>query len=558
MGYSDDQSTSGSANVTRRGFLGAAAGTGAALAAEGPSTQRDASSSAERTRQAYHIRVDVARLERDAFHADQTPNTDEAQFPNRIGNYSKGLPHNALGEVDLNAYEIFRAAVTGSCRQSDIEKVPMGSPDRKLVNPCSAIAFDLQGADSHQLAIPAAPAVSSAEIAGEMVELYWAALLRDVPFTNYDSDPLAQAAAAELSKLSVFRGPKVKGQVTTGTLFRGFTAGDTVGPYLSQFLLKPILFGAQYVEQRMRALLPGIDYVTQYDEWLSIQNGSKPAKTLQFDPTRRYIRNGRDIGQWVHIDVLYQAYFDAMLIIAQPPDPSDELTGGGLGVPLNSGNPYLRSLNQEGFGTFGGPGIATAVAEIATRALKAVWYQKWVVHRRLRPEAYGGLVHNTIAKSAKYPLHGDVLNSQALNRIQGKYGSYLLPQIFPEGSPLHPSYGAGHATVAGACVTVLKAIFDESFVIPNPVVPTADGLALTPYTGPDAGNLTVGGELNKLAANVGVGRNIAGVHWRSDYTESLKLGEMIAISVLRDQRLTYGEDFEGFTFTRFDGTKITV
>jgi hypothetical protein len=121
-----------------------------------------------------------------------------------------------------------------------------------------------------------------------------------------------------------------------------------------------------------------------------------------------------------------------------------------------------------------------------------------------------------------------------------------------------PSYGAGHATTAGACVTILKALFDESFVIPNPVVPIDDGLALTPDTGPDADKLTVGGELNKIAATVAIGRNIAGVHWRSDYAASLRLGEAIAISVLRDQRLTYGEDFDGYTFTRFDGRKIAV
>jgi hypothetical protein len=90
------------------------------------------------------------------------------------------------------------------------------------------------------------------------------------------------------------------------------------------------------------------------------------------------------------------------------------------------------------------------------------------------------------------------------------------------------------------------------------VEPSTDGLSLVPYTGADAGKLTVGGELNKVASNVAIGRNIAGVHWRSDYTESLKLGEQIAISVLRDQRLTYGEDFDGFTFTRFNGAKITV
>jgi hypothetical protein len=126
---------------------------------------------------------------------------------------------------------------------------------------------------------------------------------------------------------------------------------------------------------------------------------------------------------------------------------------------------------------------------------------------------------------------------------------------FPEGSPAHPAYGAGHATVAGACTTILKAWFDESFVIPSPVVPDATGQVLTPYVG---GPLTVGGELNKLASNIGIGRNIAGVHWRSDATESLELGESIAISILKDQKASYNEAFSGFTLTKFDGTTVVV
>ena len=104
-------------------------------------------------------------------------------------------------------------------------------------------------------------------------------------------------------------------------------------------------------------------------------------------------------------------------------------------------------------------------------------------------------------------------------------------------------------------MTILKAWFDESFVIPNPVVPTADGLGLVPYSGP---SLTVGGELNKLAANIAMGRNAAGIHCRSDYAESVKLGEAVAIHVLTDHRALFNEQFGGFTLTRFDGTTITV
>jgi hypothetical protein len=555
-----DQVTEDKSRITRRLFFGAAAGATAAAAADAsPQTGNEN----ERERRAFRIRVDTALLQRDASQPGHPTNGDEAQFATRIGNYSKGLPHNSLGEVDPNVYAAFQSALENGAQQSDLDQVQMGAASgtvqRKFVDPCAGVCFDLQGADSHHVAMPAAPGVLSAETAGEMVELYWQALLRDIPFTVYDTHPLAQAASVDLSKLSNFQGPKVNGAVTPATLFRGFTHGDTVGPYLSQFLARPVPFGAQAFEQRQRVPVTGLDYGTDYAEWLSIQNGSAPAKPIAYDSGRPLLRNGRDIGQWVHIDVLYQAYFNAMLIMMASPDPSDTVTGGGMGVPYNPGNPYQRSRTQEGFGTFGSPAIAAAVAEIATRALKGVWYQKWMVHRRLRPEAYGGLVHNTLTTApGKYDLHKDVLNSDALQRVKQRYGTYLLPLAFPEGSPLHPSYGAGHATTAGACVTILKAFFDDSTPITNPVTVSPDGSTLVPYTGADAGQMTVGGELNKVAANVAIGRNFAGVHWRSDYAESLRLGEQIAISVLRDQRMTYVQDFEGYTFTRFDGSRITV
>ena len=552
-----------SQELSRRLFLGAAAGSSAALAADSQTdTEQDGEKgNGRRQNDAYRIRVSAAQREREATQPAHPVNGDEERYSTRIGNYSKGLPHNDLGEVNPQVYETFLKALARGT-QADLDKIRMGNPNaavrRKLVNPCAGVAFEMEGADSHHLAIPAAPALASAEIAGEMAELYWQALARDVPFTQYDTDPITQAAAADLSRFSDFRGPKAGGRVTTGTLFRGFTRGDSLGPYISQFLLKPVPFGAQYVEQRMRTTSPGVDYLTAYADWLDAQNGFAPTKTTQWDPVRRYIRNGRDLAQWVHVDVLYQAYFNAMLMLLQPPDPSDTITGGGMGMPLNPGNPYLDSENQEGFGTFGPPAIATAVAEVSTRALKAVWYQKWFVHRRLRPEEYGALVRNYLVRGQKYPIHAELANSAALARVQKQTGDFLLPQAFPEGCPLHPSYGAGHATVAGAGVTMLKALFDESQVISNPVIPSADGTTLLPYTGPDADKLTVGGELNKLAANIAIGRNMAGVHWRSDYAESVRLGEAVTISILRDQKLTYGEEFDGYMFTRFDGAKIRV
>ncbi len=510
----------------------------------------------KRRNDAFRIRVEAAEGQRQRPIAVPVTNGDETLYANRIGSFSKGLPHNQLGEVDPAAFQaLLRAVDSGD--PSAFEAIPLGCPipaqRRKLTNPQAGLGFDLEGADSHALTQPPAPAFASAETAGEILENYWMALCRDVSFSDYASNGIAQAAAGDLSSLSDFRGPKISARVTPATLFRGITAGDLNGPHVSQFLYLQAPFGATFIEQRMRTYTPGVDFMTSYGEWLNIQRGCIPAQTEVFDSTARYIRNGRDLSQWVHMDVLYQAYFHAMVILLTPPSSSSY---GGMGAPTDAGNPYRSSANQDGFGTFGAPHLAGLMTEVAGRALKAVWYQKWFVHRRLRPEAYAGRVHNFLTGAATYPLgSNDLLGSPVFNILQSKYGSFLLPMAFPEGSPLHPSYGAGHATVAGACVTILKAWFDESYVIPNPVQPSADGLSLLPYI---ESNLTVGGELNKLASNIAFGRNHAGVHWRSDAIQSLKLGEEIALNILRDQRGTYNERFRGFSLTRFDGRQVNI
>jgi hypothetical protein len=82
---------------------------------------------------------------------------------------------------------------------------------------------------------------------------------------------------------------------------------------------------------------------------------------------------------------------------------------------------------------------------------------------------------------------------------------------------------------------VLKAFFNEGFVIPNPVVPSEDGLSLQPWKGEP---LTVGHELNKLAFNVAFGRNAAGVHFRRDEVRGIFLGETSARTALRDSSRT--------------------
>ena len=542
-------------SLTRRSFLGRAGVSSIVVAAAGAAVPSLLTSTAKgeiaegevggaaRSDRSFQLRFNAAARERNVPIPSHINNGDETRYSNFIGNYSQGLPHNSIGEVEPTAYEALLTAVN-SGKPSDFANIPLGGTV-KLSGPQGGLAFDLEGTDCGQLSIPPSPALASAERAAEMVEDYWMALARDVPFDQYGNEPVTQAALADLNKLYGFKGPKVGGMVTAATLFRGFTPGELIGPFISQFFLQPLSLGTLAVTQKFNTYEASTDYLTDFTSWLAVQNGQGPFPANVVSGTS-YLKSGRDLAAWVHGDFSFQAYlFAAQWLL-------------GHGAPLNPGNPYLTIANQSGVQTFGPQYIVDLLGEVANRALKAMWYQKWFLHRALRPIAYGGLVHNTITGVADYPVHKQVLKSQAVSEVFAKYSSYLLPTAYPEGGPQHPSYAEGHGVIAGACVTALKAFFNETFVLPSPVVSSDDGQSLVPYTGSDAGQITVGGELNKLANNVALGRDMAGVHWRSDAEQALLLGEKVTISILRDQRPTYNEPFNGFTFTRFNGTSITV
>ena len=503
--------------------------------------------------QSQQVRRDAADLAQARTHGEPLSNGDEGRYRlgadhSYIGNFTKGLNHNSVGHVVPSSYrKLVRALETGS--NADFEAIPLGGT-RKFVNPQAGFAFDLQGPDTGSLSIPPAPALNSAEIASEMAELYWMAIHRDLPFRDYSNANVGDAVN-NLNSFSDFRGPKEGGAVTVDTLFRGITSGDLAGPYISQFLWLPVVFGTLRTPQRQLTALAGHDFLQDFSEWLNVQNGAMPPDG-PFDSFRRYIRSMRELATYVHFDALYEAYLNACLILLD------------LRAPFDGGNPYRDSATQDGFGTLGGPHVLSLVCEVATRALKSVWRQKWIVHRRLRPEAYGGLVHNQLSGAFDYgdALHPEILATgpgtvadavHAFN-LSTAHDTFLLPMAFPEGSPTHPAYGAGHATVAGACTTILKAWFDEEWHIPSPVEANSDGLSLAPWGGAP---LTVGGELNKLCANISIGRNAAGVHWRTDYTASIKLGEQLAIGILEEQKLCYNERFS-FSLTKFDGSTIQI
>jgi len=411
------------------------------------------------------------------------------------------------------------------------------------------------------------------------------------------------------------------GPLTPETAFRGSTRGAMVGPYISQFMLIGanslnssdqagnssfpgegsafdfrdgfVPYGSIVIDQRTVTAKACLDYMTDWTSWLDVQNGGDARGIDVFAEQRRFITTPRDLATYVHYDALYEAYLNAALIML------------GIKVPASKGFPENSpSGSRTAFATYGGPHILSLVTEVATRCLKAVRRQKFNYHRRARPEAIAGRLALTadghagelgdsgaafddlLAEIPKQLLdavdaHNADQNTKAMAdmrqlhsaKSKGAYApkkgsNLLLPMAFPEGSPMHPAYGAGHATVAGGCVTMLKAFFemfeDSNSNVERPLTVDGAPIAYEPNATGSAlvkskfkGQLTVQGELDKLAANISIGRNMAGVHYYSDYYDSLRMGERIAVGILMEHAPTYGEAVET-TFKSFDGDMITI
>jgi hypothetical protein len=479
---------------------------------------------------------------RSAFAQNERPissmaaNGEEDSLPNRIACFTKGLPRSQFGEVNASAYNVLLAAIR-SQSHADFERIPRGG-GRKLNNPQAAFTYHLEGGDPHTFDIPPAPSIATQAASRETSELYWQALCRDVPFLSYEMSPIVIQAARHLG-------------TTPSGVFRDPTNGNLPGPYVSQFLLKPIPYGSGKIDQRYSVPTSGTDFMTTLSEWSQIQTGIPPWRQASYDPAPRYIRNGRDLAEYVHYDFPYQAFLNAALILING-GPKSILNCNQFKSP---NSPYRYSTVEEGFVTFGQAEVTDWLGRVTTAALKAAYCQKWMVHRRLRPEALGGLIHQTRTGNRKYPIHPSLLDSEAVAAVFSHTGSYLLPQAYPEGCPLHPAYPAGHAAIAGACSVVLKACFDSSMLLPGCVEPSADGLTLLARSDYSP---TVGDEIDKLAFNIAIARDWAGIHFRSDCAAGLRLGEDVGISILQDLARTYTEDFKGFSLTRFDGKNVRI
>lgn len=592
---------------------------GTALASSLPLCANTRPAAADERVLAYRIRTDATypqTLGQPYHDLSLDTNSDETNVADYAGSFSKLLEHNGttgiLTAAGQAAYEqLLLAMQTGL--QSDFNAISFAAgTQRVFVNPQAGLAFSLIGQDSSLFSMPEPPTISSAQGAADMIETYLQAICRDVLFEDYgtgansdddgNSGSITNNAALVLDDLgSAFTGPRNgSDQVDASVLFRGSSDGDKVGPYQSQFLLHslsplfpagcagfvagligvPNLPQAIVKDKQLYLIAQKREFGVSWNDFVDIQNGLIPKQYASTDydsNDRRYIICGRDAGGYVHHDGPFEPYYKAINILASN------------GFPISSVFPYANgSITKESAGfQMGPPDAFCFVASACLEAFKAAWAQKWRAYRKLRPEAMAGLIHRKKTTNTNpYNLHSSLFSlhngidflalvleynqRQSLAEVDPQEllsfsdaSTYLLSQMYPEGSPAHPSYPSGHATGAGACVTIIKAIFNDTTKINTKLTPSkpnpADPTELVALSGEGENDMTVGGELDKLASNIAIARNFSGVHWRSDAEQGILLGEAVAITCLQAHARTYNESgFTGYELTKRDGTRIRI
>lgn len=124
----------------------------------------------------------------------------------------------------------------------------------------------------------------------------------------------------------------------------------------------------------------------------------------------------------------------------------------------------------------------------------AAWFFKW----------RGGMGIGFRPRPVEVDPGISVLYDRAINATQSGDG---IPRQFPSphpGTPRHPAYPSGHSTTYAAAAELLAAFLPDRKA-----------------------------ELDQLADNASMARLWAGIHWRSDHVQGMKLGRCVARQVIK-------------------------
>lgn len=215
------------------------------------------------------------------------------------------------------------------------------------------------------------------------------------------------------------------------------------------------------------------DFMRTEAQWVWIQAGNAPRERVS-EGEASTIVTGRDLATYVHNDFPTDPWLDVVRY----------LMDAGVAQRLPAQLHDSDGDGQARFACYGLPYIAGLIGETCRRSGVLSFQNKW---NKLvpRPEEYA---------------------------MMAGYG--LLPQCYPEGSPMHPSQGAMHSMAALACAALIKALFNEAHILES--------------------GRTVGEEIDLLADNIGYGRLWAGVHRRADHTSIMKVASLMGQQVAKE------------------------
>jgi hypothetical protein len=467
--------------------------------------------------------------------------------------FSKTLKHDDMtGMTTKEDLDRLVCAIEADFSKEKIEALS-DSRDPEAVRVLEGIhtgsSYWIKGQDTKQFTMDGFLQADSRSNICEMVEVYEKSLLRDVSLFDIQKEntPEVQRAIAAMNSYGAdYTGPvNLSGQVTGKELFRGTGKDETVGPYTSQFLVHPYSLNGIHIEQKYPTEA-NVQATVDLTNFLDMQRGKITGPANKTGDTK-YAYSGRVLGSYVHNDPMYFAYFTAAYMAYQK---GFEMQHGGTDVT----SAWTDQGAPDGLGS---------IADVALGALRVAWNSKWCKFLKLRPEAMAFRIDQIL----KGNLQGEMFDTikdflepvaSTLDAVKAQNGTdnYLLMSMYPEGSPTHPATPAGHAVLAGASTTVLKAFLkthSEDFtplLWPHDVQHSLTGDTLESYTEDDVTDVTVVGELNKLASNIALGRDFAGVHYRTDGDKGIKLGEKFAIKYLqcklKEYMASYNKVGEGF------------
>lgn len=233
-----------------------------------------------------------------------------------------------------------------------------------------------------------------------------------------------------------------------------------------------------------------------------------------------------DLGPRLPISKLFNLMPPALGAVMVNRYPGEQIirTGRGMARAVESETPglfYRHALNYLIPPTRWSPprqALIWAALDVAiASALQAAWYYKWLsprllTARRERPIEYSNREHSGLHVLFDHP---DELNPGYNPCPPGRDPGTM------SGTPRHPAYPSGHSTYSGAATELLSFFFGN-----QPCYAGAQPSHGTGFSG------TMKDELDNMADNIGMGRLWAGIHWRSDHVNGMKLGRAVARLVL--------------------------